>query len=290
MASVMPVQPKEFSYQIGWRSRGRHPGRHASTQRGLGMEFRGHAPLIAYPDPRRIDLRQTLRDPFDQVWVRIFNQKSAVPVYVVCDLSGSMGFAGHMRKMEIAAEIAASAAYSAFRVNDPFGFIGFDKTVREDWIFTSSVKVHGAFALAERLAAYRPPHVGADGLREVSRYLPRERALLLLVSDFHMPLTELDAALGPLMRHHVVPLVLWDSAEYRSLPEFGVASVTDCETGTRRTLFLRKTYRARIQQAFEERRAALQRLFMRHDMPPLFIEDVFEPDDLTEYFYQFVAA
>lgn len=284
------IQAREFSYQIGWRTRGCHAGRHASAERGLGMEFRGHAPLIAYPDPRRIDLRQTLRDPFDQVWVRIYNQKSAVPVTVVCDLSGSMGFSGQLRKLEIAAEIAASAAWSAFRVNDPFGFIGFDRTVREDWLFTSSVKVHGAFELAERLAVYRPGQVGAEGLADVSRFLPREKALVLLVSDFHMPLDSLEAALSTLMRHHVVPLVLWDDAEYRNLPEFGVASVTDAESGAKRTLFLRRGYRERILQAFAERRAALQQLFMRCDMPPLFVEGGFEPDDLTEYFYQFVAA
>jgi uncharacterized protein (DUF58 family) len=259
-------------------------------QRGLGMEFRGHAPLISYPDPRRIDLRQTIRDPFDQVWVRIFNQKSSVPVTVACDLSGSMGFAGQMRKLEIASQITASAAYSAFRVNDPFGFIGFDQHVRDDWMFSSSVKVHGAFELAERLATYRPPHTGANGLADISQFLPRERSLVLLISDFHMPIEQLEAALGSLMRHHVVPLVLWDGAEYRNLPEFGVASITDCETGARRTLFLRKSLRERIMQAFEARREALEKLFMRFDMPPLFIEDGFEPDDLTEYFYQFVAA
>lgn len=286
----MTPDRKEFTYQIGWRSRGRHPGRHASAQRGLGMEFRGHAPLIAYPDPRRIDLRQTIRDPFEQVWVKIFNQKSSVPVYVACDLSGSMGFSGQMRKLEIASEIAASAAWSAFRVNDPFGFIGFDEQVREDWMFQSSVKVHGAFELSERLAAYRPGHTGAQGMLDINRFLSRERSLVLLVSDFHMPLEELEKALGTMIRHHVVPLVLWDAAEYRNLPEFGVASVTDCETGSRRTLFLRKPFRDRILQAFEDRRKALEKLFMSFDMPPLFIEDGFNADDLTEYFYQFVAA
>lgn len=281
---------KEFTYQIGWRSRGRHPGRHASVQRGLGMEFRGHAPLIAYPDPRRIDLRQTIRDPFDQVWVKIFNQKSSVPVYVACDLSGSMGFGGQMRKLQIASEIAASAAWSAYRVNDPFGFIGFDREVREDWMFNSSVKVHGAFELAERLASFRPAHVGAQGMQDINLFLSRERSLVLLVSDFHMPLAELEQALGTMIRHHVVPLVLWDAAEYKNLPEFGIASVTDCESGARRTLFLRKQFRERIIQSFENRRDALQKLFMRFDMPPLFIENGFKADDLTEYFYQFVAA
>jgi uncharacterized protein (DUF58 family) len=287
---MLPSLAKEFSYHIGWRTRGRHAGRHASAERGLGMEFRGHAPLIAYPDPRRIDLRQTIRDPSEQVWVRIFNQKSSVPVYVICDLSGSMGFAGETRKLALASEIAASAAYSAYRVNDPFGFIGFDDQVREDWVFASTTKMHGAFEVAERLADYRPAHVGAQGLADVSQFLSRERSLIFLISDFHMPFEQLEQSLTLLVRHHIVPVVLWDAAEYRNLPEFGIASVTDAESGARRTLFLRRGYRERIQKAFELRRQRLTQLFMSFDMPPFFVEERFDPDALTEYFYQFVAA
>ena len=283
-------QAKEFGYHIGWRSRGRHPGRHASIQTGLGMEFRGHAPLIAFPDPRRIDLRQTLRDPSEQIFVRMFNQKSSIPVCAVCDLSGSMGFTGERSKLAMASEITASIAYSAHRVNDPFGFIGFDDKIREDWLLRSTIRVHGALDLAERLGHYRPAGGGANGLLEVDQYLARERSLVFLISDFHMPPDMLEQALSGLMRHHVVPVVLWDGAEYRKLPEFGIANVTDCETGARRTLFLRRGYSERIAQAFEARREMLNKLFMRFDMPPFFVEDSFNPDALTEYFFQFVAA
>jgi uncharacterized protein (DUF58 family) len=285
------LQPaKEFTYQIAWRARGRHPGRHASAQQGLGMDFHGTAPLISHPDPRRIDLRQTLRDPFEQVYVRIFNQKSAVSVYAVCDLSGSMGFAGHARKLGLAAEITASIAYSAHRINDPFGFIGFDNQVREEWSMRTSNRMYAALDMAERLADYRPQHMGADGLLEIGNYLKRERSLLFLISDFHMPLELLEQALVPLVRHHVVPIVLWDAAEYSSLPEFGITSVADCETGERRTLFLRKGYRERIAAAFETRREALKHLFMRNNMPPFYVENSFNADDLSEYFYQYITS
>lgn len=280
---------REFTYHIGWRSRGRHPGRHASAQQGLGMEFRNHAPLIAHPDPRRIDLRQTLRDPFDQVYVRIFNQKSSIPVQVICDLSGSMGFSGHMRKMALASEITASVAYSAHRVNDPFSFVGFDDSIREDWLLRSSTRLHGGLDIARRLDDYHPAVKGANGLLEIGDYVPRERGLIFLISDFHLPLETLELALTPLVRHHVVPIVLWDAAEYRSLPEFGITSVSDSETGARRTLFLRRDYRERILQQFEKRRTALTHLLMRHNMPPFFVEDGFNPDNLSEYFFQFVA-
>lgn len=281
---------KEFSYHIGWRNRGRHPGRHASTQRGMGMEFIGHTTLVAYPDPRRIDLRQTIRDPMEQVYVRLFNQKSATPVYAICDMSGSMNFGAKTRKIRRAADIVESIARSASRNADPFGFVGFDEVVREDWISTTSFKSQRAIELMERLKEHHPQMVSGNGIADVWRYLPRERSLVFMVSDFHMPLKQLEEALANLLKHHIVPVVLWDADEYTSLPEFGITAVTDPETGVKRTLFLRKEYRDRIIAAFEARREAIYKLFMQFDMPPFFVEGEFDADALTEYFHQFVAA
>lgn len=281
---------KEFSYHIGWRNRGRHPGRHASTQRGMGMEFIGHTTLVAYPDPRRIDLRQTIRDPMEQVYVRLFNQKSATPVFAICDMSGSMNFGAKTRKIRRAADIVESIARSASRNADPFGFVGFDEIVREDWISTASFKSQRAIELMERLKEHHPQMVSGNGVADVWRYLPRERSLVFMVSDFHMPLKQLEEALANLLRHHIVPVVLWDADEYTALPEFGITAVTDPESGVKRSLFLRKEYRDRIIAAFEARREAIYKLFMQFDMPPFFVEGEFDADALTEYFHQFVAA
>lgn len=281
---------KSFSYHISWRSRGRHPGRHPSTQRGMGMEFRGHTTLLSYPDPRRIDIRQTIRDPLEQVYVRLFNQKSATPVYVICDLSGSMNFGAKQRKIKLAAQIAESVAQSASQNHDPFGFIGFDEIVREDWISTPSFKSYHAIAMAEALKTYHPEPVNCNGIKDVYRYLPRERALVFLISDFHIPNTLLEEALSNLLRHHIVPIVLWDAAEYKNLPEFGLTNVSDAETGEKRTLFLRKDLREKIITSFENRRQDIYDLFMRFDMPPFYVEGEFDADSLTEYFHQFVAA
>lgn len=281
---------KSFSYHIGWRSRGRHPGHHASTQRGMGMEFRGHTTLLSYPDPRRIDIRQTIRDPLEQVYVRLFNQKSATPVYVICDLSGSMNFGAKQRKIKLAAQIAESVAQSASQNHDPFGFIGFDEIVREDWISISSFKSYRAIAMAESLKEYHPEPVNCIGITEVYRYLPRERSLVFLISDFHIPNTVLEESLSNLLRHHIVPIVLWDSAEYKNLPEFGLTNVSDAETGEKRTLFLRKNLRDKIVASFESRRKEIYNLFMRFDMPPFYVEGEFDAHLLTEYFHQFVAA
>lgn len=281
---------KEFSYHIGWRSRSRRPGRHKSNQRGMGMEFRGHTTLLSYPDPRRIDIRQTIRDPMEQVYVRIFNQKSATPVFVMCDMSGSMQYGLPHTKLNTAAQIARSVAQSATRNTDPVGFIGFDDALRDEWLCTLSARPHSVLELADRLENHLPPEVGAGALLDSARLLPRERALIFLVSDFHMPMAQLEAALLLMLRHQIVPVVLWNTAEYKNLPEFGVTSIHDPETGERRTLFLRASYRQRILDSFAARRQAIEDLFMKFDMQPFFVEDQFDADLLTEYFHQYVAA
>jgi hypothetical protein len=111
-----------------------------------------------------------------------------------------------------------------------------------------------------------------------------------MVSDFHMPINMLEESLILMLRHHIVPVVLWDSTEYKDLPEFGIANVTDPESGAKRTLFLRKAYRERILQSFADRREAIVNLFLRFDMQPFFVENSFDADQLTEYFHQYVAA
>jgi uncharacterized protein (DUF58 family) len=287
---MRPEHIKEFSYHIAWRSRSRRPGRHKSNQRGMGMEFRGHSTLISYPDPRRIDIRQTIRDPLEQIHVRIFNQKSVTPVFVLCDMSGSMQYGNEQTKISIAAEITQSAAQSATHNRDLIGFIGFDDVVREDWLCTLSTRPHIAIEMAENLKSYIPDEVGSSGLIDTVRLLPRERSLIFMVSDFHMPISDLEEALVLMQRHHIVPVVLWNSSEYTDLPEFGIASVIDPESGVQRTLFLRKEYRDRILKSFADRRKAIEDLFLRFDMQPFFVENTFDADQLSEYFHQYVAA
>lgn len=281
---------KEFTYHIAWRSRSRRPGRHKSNQRGMGMEFRGHTTLLSYPDPRRIDIRQTIRDPMEQVHVRIFNQKSVTPVFVICDMSGSMQYGSTRKKIEIAADIAQSVAQSVTHNRDLVGFIGFDDVLREDWLCTLSARPHTVIEMAENLRNYEPAEVGSHGIVDTVRLLPRERSLIFMVSDFHMPISDLEESLVLMQRHHIVPIVLWDTSEYADLPEFGITSVTDPETGAKRTLFLRKEYRERILQGFIERRKIIEDLFLRYDMQPFFVENSFDADQLSEYFHQYVAA
>lgn len=285
---MIPSYVKPFAYHIPWKSSSQHFGDHRGTQRGLGFEYRGNVSLVDYPDARRMDLRQTLRDPYEQVQVKLYNQDNTTPVYAVCDLSGSMQYQGLQRKLDKAKEIAASIASSAFNAGDVFSFIAYNREVLEDYTLPLSHHLHQSLQMIAQLETRDDLRIGGDGILEVPQYLSQNRGLVFWVSDFHMPLPLIEQALNAMSLHQVVPVVLWDAKEYRSLPRFGFGTLIDPETGMNRTVFFREALREKFRAAFDARRQALEQLFLKFDCPPLFMESDYSPDAMSHYFEQYM--
>ena len=226
-----------FHYRLPTRARGAEPGAHPGTQRGGGMEFQGHASLLTAQDPRRFDVAASLRDPFNEVKVRVYTQRSAVPVRVIADVSASMGFTGRCRKMDLLADLTESLALSASRAGDPMAFTGCDSTIREDLLLPLTRSRAAGQLLAARLRELKPSGRNALGLFAADEQTPPSRSLVFLVADFYFPLSMLVELLGGLALHEVVPVVLRDSAEGKS-PRYGIARIADPETGVERMLLL----------------------------------------------------
>lgn len=276
---------KEFHYKIDWRTKSHLPGHHRSTQSGGGLEFRGNVPLLSAPDPRRLDIRASLSDPFDQWYVRSFRQRSQVPVYVIADLSASIGFKGVNRKLDILADVIESVAYSVHRTGDRFAFIGCDDILRDDFLLPLTHSLGAGLDLARRLRDLSPTGKSAAGLAQAARYLSRQRSLIFLVSDFHFDDTLLAEILESLTGTALCPIVLWDRAEFERMPLSGIVLAEDSESGRRQTLVLRRSYRERLASAFATRKKHITELFLKHNTHPLFVEDGFNPESVTEYFY-----
>ena len=285
---MIPSYVKPFTYCIPWKSSSQHAGDHRGTQRGTGFEYRGNVSLVDYPDARRMDLRQTLRDPYEQVQVKLFNQDNTTPIYAVCDLSGSMQYKGGQRKLDKAKEIAASIAYSAFNAGDVFSFVAYDHDVIEDYTLPLSHHIHQSLEVIAQLQGHGSIRVDGKGILEVPQYLSQNRGLVFWISDFHMPFPLIEQAMNQMSRHQIIPLVLWDAMEYRDLPKFGFGTMIDPETGMSRTVFFREALREKFQAAFDERRQALDHLFLNFDSPPLFIESAYSPESLSHYFEQYM--
>jgi len=276
---------REVHYRSNPPALGHFPGHHRSRRGDSGFEFRGHASLLDAPDPRRLDLHASLRDPFGNWRVRIYSQRKSIPVVVVADLSASMGFSGRERKLEVLADFVNSLAWSAWRTGDSFGFVGCDSSVRAD-LLQPQTRARGAGgAIASKLRRFQPQGRDARGLLAAPRHLSRQRALLFLVSDFHLPLEFTVAVLEAFSLHEVVPTVLWDPLEFGLSARRGLVQVIDPESGRQRLVWWRPALRARWEAAQAQRREALSQLFRSRRLKPLFIEGGYDAEVVTRHFH-----
>jgi uncharacterized protein (DUF58 family) len=278
----------QIHYRITWRSHTAFPGAHASTQSGAGQEFSHHVGLLDAPDPRRLDLHASLKDPFGNWLVRRFRQRSGIAVYVLADLSASMGFVGRHRKLDVLADLVQALAYATQRAGDRFGFIGGD-ALRGEWFVPAGHQAGAGIALGERLRAFTPhgsnTDAGGDALIESAAHLAHRRALVFVVSDFHFPLEQLDTLLASLTGHQVVPVVIWDRAEFADLPRWGLARLRDSESKRTRLVLLTPRFVSDLARVFAVRKAQLERCFMQHNTAPLILLDGFRADAVSAYFH-----
>lgn len=263
----------DVPYRLAWRAAGVRIGAHEGKMEGAGGLFQDHDLLIRARDPRRIDLRVSLRDPFGNLYAKRFAQRSAVTLYALVDLSASMGFAGQARKVDVAADLCAALAASARRIGDSFGLIGANRRIVPDcfWPATSS---RGAEAeMLTNLRGFDPTAQGdlgdsAEGLIDAAAIIAGRRKLVFVISDFFMPDQVIESVFEALSEHDVIPIVLRDPRELEQLPRYGLVSLADLETGRRRLYVMRPALRAALIADNAARGARLRALAMRYGRPP----------------------
>ncbi|CAB3765149.1 DUF58 domain-containing protein [Paraburkholderia humisilvae] len=290
-------QLKEFHYRLPVRVAGARPGSHRGTSVGVGQEFISHARLFDYPDPRRIDIRASIRGGHGEWLVRLHRQRVAVPVYAVVDVSASMRFGRLSSKLEAAAQFVEALGYSAFRHGDRAGMLAFDTNERED-LFLPARHVRGAGALMSDTLRHAKPGGDPGGKRGASPVAGLEKALariaeraclVFLVSDFHWPLDTLPTMLRSAPRIWLVPIVLWSSAELEPPSANGWLTTHDMETGEPRSIWMTDALRDRWRAAVAANRNHISTLFANSGIRPLFATDTVDADALSRYFVEQVA-
>jgi hypothetical protein len=281
-----PADAREFHYRVRWRGRHALPGHHQSNRIGAGHEYAASAPLLDYPDPRRLDLRRSVRDPFEQLFVRTYNQHGLLPVYALVDVSASMNFAGVASKLKLQSEFLSVLAFSAGRTGDPFGLIAGADQVLAEFSLLATRNSEAIRDVLQRLRRHTPTGRDVQGLVAGGQLIGHRRALVFMLSDFHFPPEFTRRLLRAYARHDIVPIVLWDSAEFRTPPAYGIARVRDSESGAERYLLLRPALRQRLLQTFTARREALKRIFIEFGHKPYFLIDQLDCDDLNRFFIE----
>lgn len=271
-------------YRIGFKPGGVLPGAFGGTIPGSGQQLRAVVPLKDHPDPRRLDLRATLRDPLHRLWVRDFLQNTALKVVVLADLSASMSYRGTYDKYRQLRQISVTLAHSAFHGGDAFGFFAADEKPRVELALPPRVNRGAADWIVRRLDETVPSGGSARGLLDLQAQLPRRHALVFVISDFNWPDADHAALFKGLVQHEVVPVVLWDPSEFERLPRRGIAALQDIETGERRFVWLRPSLIEAARSASASRENRLRNACRRAGRVPYFVRKSFDPLNMTNHF------
>jgi uncharacterized protein (DUF58 family) len=212
---------------VGRRVDGLLAGDYRSAFAGIGSELWQVRPYQPGDDVRRIEWNVTART--HEPHVRVELAERVLVTWLVLDASASMAFGtAERRKADVAEGVAVAVGYAATRRGNRLGLVSFgDEPVVEP-------PRQGRIALLETLRVLRDMPAGGTGsLRsalELTDRVARQRALVVVVSDFRGPIDWQPALLRLAGRHTVLAVEVRDPRE-QQLADVGVLRLVDPESG-----------------------------------------------------------
>lgn len=205
-------------------------GNYTSVFKGQGLAFREVRQYQPGDDVRTIDWNVSAR--MNEAYVKVFVEEREMTVMLVVDLSASEHFGTvAQEKARLAAEVAALCAFSAIKHNDRVGLILCTDQI-EKIVPPKKGQKHVMRVVREILGA-KPERSGTDlkAALETLQHVARRRSVAFLLSDFFASATEYERALSlAAARHDLIPVMLLDPRD-ETLPDVGLASFEDFETG-----------------------------------------------------------
>ena len=275
-----------IDYRIQWKPTGHQPGAVRGVSAGIGDQLRALALLRDYPDPRRLDLRASLRDPFERLYVRDTYLNTACKVIVMVDASASMGYVGAVDRWQVAQDIAAQLALAAYKSGDAFGLYVANANMVKAATILPRLNRSAWLWIQQHFPQIKPQGNRADGLLKVTAQLPKRRSLVFLVSDFRWPEHQLKSMLKQLSHHDVVPVWLEDPQEALQAPKKGMAMLQDAETGQSRFVWMRAGLIKQLTQHRAQRIQTMRQRCKAYGYKPFLVNGAFQPLAFTHYFME----
>jgi uncharacterized protein (DUF58 family) len=222
---------RALDVSIQRRVEGLLAGDYRSALLGDGAELAQVRPYVPGDDVRRIDWNVTART--GEPHVRVLFAERVLVTWVVLDTSPSMAFGTtDRRKADVAEGVALAVGHVATRRGNRLGLVTFGDSSPH-----SVPPRQGRIGLIGLLTALRreaeQDRVGATSLGEAlarTGALARQRALVVVVSDFRGPHDWRRPLLALAGKHDVVAIEIRDPLEQR-LPNAGELWLVDPETG-----------------------------------------------------------
>ncbi len=237
-------------------------GQYHSAFKGRGMAFSEVREYQFGDDVRDIDWNVTAR--FHRPYVKVFEEERELTVMLLIDVSGSLDFGTtRQTKRDMAAEIAATIAFSAIQNNDKIGVIFFSDRI-EKYIPPKKGRKHILYIIREMLD-FKPESQRTD-IAQAMKFLTqvmKRRCTSFVISDFY-DRKDFSHEIEIASRKHDVMVVQVYDPRAKQLPDIGLMKVRDAETGHEMIIDTSsKSLRRAHTRYWMERQDALRKTFSR---------------------------
>jgi len=287
----MPETADHLLRRLEWtvirRLDGLLQGDYRTLLRGAGIDLADLREYQHHDDVRHIDWNVTAR--LQQPYVRQFIEDRDLTAWFLLDLSGSVDFgSGETTKLGVSSGFVGALSRVITRHGNRVGAVFYGNQV--DFVLPPGASRLHVLNLLQRMRRPTPrPAAAGNGtaladLLQAAAGVIKRRSLVFVVSDFISAPGWEDALARLAQRHEVIAVRLFDPAEM-ALPDVGLVTVEDAETGEQLLIDAADPgFRERYAAIADEQEAALRQALARSGADTL---ELATDDDLLDALLRF---
>ena len=274
-----------FNYSISWRSKNYRYGNHLSSKIGNDFEYSGSQNFNEHPDLSSIDIKNSITDPYENIFVKTFNLNNPVNLVALCDISSSMfTVEKNNSTIKILAKIIAA---SAVEHGDIFSMVCYNDAIKNNFFLEPSNNIFNINRWIDTLD-FEGPRATSDDIAGITQKIPYEKSLVFWISDFHHSHERIDTMIDQLSNHHVIPVYLSSENEIKKLPSYGFKKFIDAELNIEREIFLRPKVKNKLLLDYQKSKEEILHIFSKNQLMQLELNNGIDLSTIQQYFMRAV--
>ena len=275
------MKNNQFTYSISWRSRNNRYGNNLSSKIGNDFEYSGSKNFNDHPDLTRIDIKNSITDPYENIFVKTYNLNNPVNLIAICDISSSVFVA--KKNDLVLRELTKIIARSAIEQGDRFSMLCYNDYIKSQNILepSNNLQYINQWIDSIKLDSVKS---SSDASKEINKYLPDEKSLIFWITDFHYSIDEIEKILNQLSNHHVIPVFISSENEIKKLPKYGFRKFVDSELNIESEVFLRPSVKEKILKEYRDVKETIFHIFSSKQMKQIIIDEKIDIEKIQKYF------
>jgi len=271
----------QFTYSISWRSKNNRYGSNLSSKIGNDFEYSGSKNFNDHPDLTRIDIKNSITDPYENIYVKTYNLNNPINLVALCDISSSV-LVNKINSVLIK-DISKVIAKSAISHGDKFSMLCYNDIIEKKLILEPGNNQQYINQWINSMK-FDKGRVSSNAMKTIDKYLPDERSLVFWISDFHYPLDDIKKILNLLSTHHVIPLFISSEGEIKKLPKYGFRKFIDSEKNSEHEIFLRPSIKKKILLDYINTKKQIFDIFTKKQIKQIVLNEKIDIKEIQKYF------